>query len=232
MKKIRVVILFLLLLTTLCSCFGENELEKSFNKLSESNYTMTGSMRIDLSMSYAGQTQQQTLVADMLIEASQNESYTVSTINGQSQYSYVKLNEENVDVYTKSSGSWSHEVQSLEEYKEESDSFFLDIEVKDVFELKDGVWVGNTEMLTTMLEKYMDTISEDLVGASVTINSFNVEKYDIVMEGNEISEIEVIMTLDMSSSGVSLSMKMTLPMEVSKIGETVVTVPEGINNTK
>lgn len=217
------------LLPLLFSC-DEYKFEKAFNKLSEESYTMQGAMRIDMKMYYMGQEIEQTMVADMLIQSSPNEVYSETKMNGNVQRSYVKIDEEldEVVIYTNVGSSWEKETKTLEEYQQESESYFLDIEVKDVFTLEDEIWVGDTEIIASMLEEYIDEISAELVGANGVLSSFEVEKYNIEMRDKDISKLDIVMNMSMISSGITISMRMSMPMEVSEVGSTEVTVPDGL----
>ena len=229
MKKMFIILILICMLTTLSSC-DAFMFERAFAKLSEESFTMEGAMRVDLSMSYMGQTVEQTVVVDLVIQSSPTEVYTESKSNGSVQKSYVKIDNEleQVLVYSNDGSTWTKETKTLEEYQAESDSYFLDIEVKDVFTLEDGVWIGNTETITSMLEKYIDELGSSLVGTGATLESFDVEKYNIEMSGSDISKVDIIMNMIMSASGIPVTIRMSMPMEVKNVGSTIVTVPEGL----
>lgn len=243
MKKIFVIITLFATLVTLSSCSfvndvlyffatPEEKLEMAFEKLSETSYTMEGSMRIDMTLSYLGETQKQTFVVDMHTEANPNEIYNEEVMNGETQRSYIKINDDEVLTYTEEKGKWTEEVQSLEKYKEENANGFLDIDIKDAFTLEDGIWVGNVEVISEMLEETTNKLSEDLLGDGAKLNSFELEKYNIEMENNEISKVDIAMSVTMTIQGVKVTMKMSVPMTISKVGQTDVTVPVGLNITK
>ena len=242
MKKIFAIIMLFVTLVTLSSCnyvndilylfaTPEQKLEMAFEKLSETSYTMEGSMRIDMTLSYLGESQKQTFVIDMLTEANPNEIYTEEVMNGETQRSYTKINDDEVSIYTEENGKWTEEVQSLEKYKEENGNGFLDIDVKDVFTLEDGIWVGNVEVISEMLEETTNKLSEDLVGEGATLESFELEKYNIEMGKNDISKVDIVMSVVMKIQGVKVTMKMSVPLTISKVGQTEVTVPAGIKAT-
>ena len=229
MKKIFTIFIMICLVMVLSSC-DQFKFTKAFEKLSEENYTMQGAMRMDMKMTYMGKNVEQTMVADLLIQSSPTEVYSETKMNGAIQKSYVKIDKENstVTMYTNEGLSWKKENKSLEEYKNASDSYFLDIETKDVFTLKDDVWVGNTEIITSMLEKYMDDLADELGGSGAKIKSFTVEKYNIEMNGSDISKLDIAMTMEMVASGVNITVKITMPMEISSVGSTTVSIPEGL----
>jgi hypothetical protein len=52
------------------------------------------------------------------------------------------------------------------------------------------------------------------------------------MENNEISKVDIAMSVTMTIQGVKVTMKMSVPMTISKVGQTDVTVPVGLNITK
>ena len=228
MKKIFLFISVLFVALFLTACSAEKRLEKAFEELEKVSYTMEGSMRVDFTVNYYGQTLSQTMVADMYMEIDPEQSYIMTTMNGQTQEVYYKMDGEYVDIYTKNGEIWEYESEGLDDYLEESDIYFLDIEVKDVFEEVDGVWVGNGEKITEMLKISLDKVAEELVGTGVSIEKMSVDKYNIELKNNQISKLDIIISMKMSANGMEMTIKISMPMTINNVGKTLVTVPEGI----
>ena len=246
MKKILIFIMMVALLPMLSSCSvdfdeisadikngtlflsKEEKLEKALERMFDTSYTMEGAMRTDITLEAYGQTEKQTMVTDMMIECDVDETYSESITNGQTQYEYAKINGDYVDVYTMVTGYWVHETETLERYEEGNDSFFMDVDFYNVFEYKDGVFIGDTKILTECLEEYSSQISSSL-GNGMKLDKFEVQKYDIIMEKGEVSEMDIVIVLEMSYYNQKVELIMSMPMTVSKVGETEVTIPEGIN---
>jgi len=228
MKKIFLFISVLFVTIFLTACSAEKRLEKAFEELEKTSYTMEGSMRVDFTVNYYGQTQSQTMVADMYMEIDPEQSYTMTTMNGQTQEVYYKMDGEYVDIYTKNGEIWEYESEGLDDYLEESDIYFLDIEVKDVFEEEDGVWVGNGEKITEMLKPSLDKIAEELVGTGVSIKEMSVDIYNIELKNKQISKLDIIISMKMSANGMEMTIKISMPMNIKNVGETKVTIPTGI----
>lgn len=228
MKKIFLFISVLFVTIFLTACSAEKRLEKAFEELEKTSYTMEGSMRVDFTVNYYGQTQSQTMVADMYMEIDPEQSYIMTTMNGQTQEVYYKMDGEYVDIYTKNGEIWEYESEGLDDYLEESDIYFLDIEVKDVFEEEDGVWVGNGEKITEMLKTSLDKVAEELVGTGVSIKKMSVDKYNIELKNNQISKLDIIISMKMSANGMEMTIKISMPMNIKNVGETKVTIPTGI----
>ena len=228
MKKIFLFISVLFVTIFLTACSAEKRLEKAFEELEKTSYTMEGSMRVDFTVNYYGQTESQTMVADMYMEIDPEQSYIMTTMNGQTQEVYYKMDGEYVDIYTKNGEIWEYESESLDDYLEESDIYFLDIEVKDVFEEEDGVWVGNGEKITEMLKTSLDKVAEELVGTGVSIKKMSVDKYNIELKNNQISKLDIIISMKMSANGMEMTIKISMPMNIKNVGETKVTIPKDI----
>ena len=246
MKKILIFIMLVALLPVLSSCSidfdeiskdiehgtlflsKEEKLEKAFERMLETNYTMEGAMRTDITLTVNGQTQKQTIVTDALMECDVNQEYTESTTNGQTMIVYTKINEDYVDIYSQVTGYWVHETETLDRFEEDSDSFFMDIDFHDVFEYKDGVFIGDTKIISDCLDEYSSTLASQL-GNGMNVDRFEVEKYEITMEKGEISLIDIVMVIEVSYYNQKIEMVMSMPMTVTKVGETEVTVPTGIN---
>ena len=252
MKKIIIFIMLIVLLPILSSCdtsFGgiskqiqdgtlflskEEKLERVFNRLSETSFTMEGSVSTDVKLITSGGINSQTIVIDMLVEANPNESYSEATLDGNTTMAYTRINETYVDLFTKTTGSWVHDVQTLENYQGDSNTFFLDIEVENLFTYKGGVWMGNTEVLSEALKQYSYPIIEGFGEKQVVLDKFEIEKYNIKMNDGEISEIDVVVSIRAISVVLNRELKVTMsmPMKVSKVGQTQVTVPSGLNFNK
>lgn len=228
MKKIFLFISVLFVTIFLTACSAEKRFEKAFEELEKTSYTMEGSMRVDFTVNYYGQTLSQTMVADMYMEIDPEQSYIMTTMNGQTQEVYYKMDGEYVDIYTKNGEIWEYESEGLDDYLEESDIYFLDIEVKDVFEEEDGVWVGNGEKITEMLKISLDKVAEELVGTGVSIEKMSVDKYNIELKNNQISKLDIIISMKMSANGMETTIKISMPMNINNVGKTLVTVPEGV----
>ena len=228
MKKIFLFISVLFVTIFLTACSAEKRLEKAFEELEKTSYTMEGSMRVDFTVNYYGQTLSQTMVTDMYMEIDPEQSYIMTTMNGQTQEVYYKMDGEYVDIYTKNGEIWEYESEGLDDYLEESDIYFLDIEVKDVFEEEDGVWVGNGEKITEMLKTSLDKVAEELVGTGVSIKKMSVDKYNIELKNNQISKLDIIISMKMSANGMEMAIKISMPMNIKNVGETKVTIPTGI----
>lgn len=228
MKKIFLFISVLFVTIFLTACSAEKRFEKAFEELEKTSYTMEGSMRVDFTVNYYGITQSQTMVADMYMEIDPEQSYIMTTMNGQTQEVYYKMDGEYVDIYTKNGEIWEYESEGLDDYLEESDIYFLDIEVKDVFEEEDGVWVGNGETITEMLKPSLDKIAEEMAGTGVSIEKMSVDKYNIELKNNKISKLDIIISMKMSTIGMETTIKISMPMTINNIGKTLVTVPEGV----
>ena len=115
---------------------------------------------------------------------------------------------------------------SVDEYSTNTDLF--NIEVKDVFTLQDGVWVGNVETLSQVLETTMENIAGDLGGEGISIDETTIKKYNITMTEGKISLIDIEMYMKMSYQGMIMEISYAMPMHLSKLGETTVTTPTNL----
>ena len=79
-----------------------------------------------------------------------------------------------------------------------------------------------------MLSDYMDEMSEELAGDDASLIAYNINKYNIEMTGKNISKIDIEMTMVMNAGGILITVRMKMPMQISDVGSTEVTVPEGL----
>lgn len=229
MKKILLFIMFLSVLT-LSGC-KTLKLERALGALEKENYTVD--MDMDMVMTiYGGGVPAQTQKASITskIETDQTKSYTVSTSEGKTSYSYVEIEGEQVKVYTSTGSTWKLEdVVDVDDYSNQMlDMIDVDYDTDECFSREGDVWVGDVEKLTEILEEAMTELMKDSYGSAVTIKNAEVLKYDITLDGNKVSLIDIKMTIEMSMYGVNVIVTMSMPMNFSLIGETEVTVPDGL----
>ncbi len=234
MKKNLFTLIMLMLVVSLSGCSGQKKLEKALNELSEESYTMHGDMEVNVTYTYMGQIMSESMESDMIIEADPIQTYTITTSDGNNSYTYTKIENDKIKTYSKLDNNWELiSINDIEDKNSEiTDLLNVDVEFKDVFSKVDGVWVGNPEKMTEVLKATLDALAEDFGGMGVTIEETKIDKYTIELEKGHVSEIELDMTMSFvaTQGGVNLNMTVTLELdlEVSKVGKTSVTIPEGL----
>ena len=218
-----------------CSC-GEKDpnyvdpitkLEEAMNLLSTSNYTADIDSNITMTVKQGSVTNSQSVSMNIYMECDPTHSYSIITMDGEKQNTYAVINGDVVKQYLQFEGEWML-VQSLSvsEYSDTTDIF--DVEVKDVFTLQDGVYVGNVEVLSEVLTETMSQMSEELVGVAGTMKETSIKKYNITLVDGKITSIDIEMFMSMLVEGMTIEISYSMPMTMSKIGETTVTVPENL----
>ncbi len=223
MKKILFLILCLCSFV-LMSC-GNEELDAALEKIQTTSYT--ANLEMTMSMKFGWQTTTISSVAIMEADPTQvyMETVTDTGYSGkQTVYSYVKIEENTVKVYTKNL-SWLMEEVSIDDYKSENE--LMNIDTKNTFKLEDGIYVGDVEKLNDQLgELLKEEISESL-GMDADIN-IDLTKYNITLENDNVKKIEIDMNANVKNGTQTVDMTMTMVYEFSKIGETTVTVPANL----
>ena len=194
--------------------------------------TATSTINCDMVMTAGykadGQSTTMTQSIQLYIENSSSKAYTITSIANEKTYSYAVQEGENVKTYAKYADEWMLvETISADEYSGMED--FLDVEVDDVFTLENGVWVGNLETLTASLAKLIEESfaeSGDMEGMS--LDEVSIKKYNITLTEGKVSFVDIEMYMKMSYSGMVLEYTVEMPMYISKIGETTVTVPSNL----
>ena len=229
MKKLLLFIMFLSVLT-LSGC-KTLKLERALGALEKENYTVDMNMDMQIIIYGTGvtaQTQKASITSKM--EVDQTKSYTVSTSEGKTSYSYVEIEGEKVKVYTSTGSTWKlDDVVDVDDYSNQMlDMIDVDYDTDECFSRKGDVWVGDVEKFTEILEEAMTKLMKDSYGSAVIIENVEVRKYDITLDGNKVSLIDIKMVIEMSMSGVTVIVTMSMPMNFSLIGKTEVTVPDGL----
>lgn len=203
------------------------ELETAMAELETATYTANMDAKVSMTMKQGSQSTTQEVIMNMYMESDATQVYTVSTIDEEKQYSYTIIDGEFVKQYFEYDGEWMLlDTTSLEDYSDTADLF--DIEVKDAFTLNDGVWVGNVEVLSEALSKTMEKMSEELVGMGGTMEETSIKKYNITLVDGKVSKMDVEMYMKMTAEGYTIEISYSMPMNISKIGQTTVTVPKNL----
>ena len=233
-NKFILLIITLILSLTLTSCSGTKQLEKALNELGKESYTMHGDMDVKILTSYMGQSNTQKVESDMVIETDSTQSYTITSSEGSKAYAYTKVEDGKIKSYSKVGNSWQLvATEDIEDKNNEiTDLLNIDVEIKDVFVKRDEVWVANTIKITELLETTLDDLAKEFGGMGVTIQNTQIDKYTIELERGHVSGVELDLSMSFSTtqSGITIEMivEMEMDLEISRIGKTTVTVPEGL----
>ena len=201
-------------------------LEEAMEELNEKSYTVDTTMTVQIRMEYQGEVISETEDLTMHTEADPTQAYVKTIADGTTQESYTKIENEEVKVYIFYNNHWSlTDRLSLDEYQESNQQVY-ELDPKDCFELVDGVYVGNVEVINEQLKDFMESFAKDFIALGSIEMTTEVEKYDIILKNKELSNINVIMNMDMEVEGIQIKMRITMPLEFSKIGKTEVTSPD------
>lgn len=229
MKNIRRTFLFIvtiLTITLLTGCSKTKKLEKAFATLNETSHTINAEMTISVSSN----DQSYTNKMNMYYENDPTQSYSITKYSEGEYYSYCKLTEQGASVYMAfNETDWTHLYDlTMEEYKEQN----LEVgRVEDVeyFKYEKGVYVGDTEALNDTLNDYINSLVKEYIDLGLEIKLFNVNKYNVTLEKNNVSKVEIDMEISLGGFGQTVSMSYSMIFNISKIGETQVTVPSIVN---
>lgn len=200
-------------------------LEEAMEELNEKSYTLDTTMTVQIRMEYQGEVISETADLTMHTEADPTQAYVKTIADGTTQESYTKIENEEVKVYTFYNNRWSLTQRlSLDEYQESNQQVY-ELDTKDCFELVDGVYVGNVEVINEQLKDYMESFVNDFIPLGSIQMTTEVEKYEIILKNKELSNINIIMNMDMEVEGIQMKMRITMPLEFSQIGKTEVTSP-------
>lgn len=177
-------------------------------------------------MSYESGSQSVTITqnSQLYIESSSTETYTVTTLEDEKTYTYAVQEGENVKSYYKKNAIWVLlEVIPADDYSGMED--FLDVEAIDAFTLKNDVWVGDVETLSNIFVKLIEDnfFNSNLDG--MTLKKIAIKKYNITVTDGKISLVDIEIFMRVKYSGMTIEYTIEMPMLISKIGETKVTVP-------
>ena len=196
-----------------------DQLAAAMESLETVSATINCAMSMTMTMSMGSGKESRTMKADMYIEA-------VTTSENKKQYMYMVVEGEFVKEYAKLDEEWLLvDTVAVEDYSSNTDLF--NIEVKDAFTLQDGVWVGNVEKLSQVLKSTMEEIAADLGGMDgISMDETSIKKYNITMVDGKVSLVDIEMYIKMTYEGMTMEVSFAMPMNISKAGETTVTVPE------
>ena len=227
MKRIFNFILLLLCAIILSGC-SSKRLEKAFLELEGNNYTVVMEMNMDISATFAGETNSESTSMTTKMESDENYLHSVVVSDDlEFEYFYI-IDEEQVSYYQLHYSNWDLLGRINIENFNENEIEFIDVDT-NLFENKFGTWKGDTDKLSEQLSEYMKEAIEEIVGSGMTFNEISVNKYDIKLKGGSISTMEIEVSYKMSLYGMNINAIMNVVYNFSDIGTTEVSVPEGIN---
>ena len=227
MKRIFDFILLLLCAIILSGC-SSKRLEKAFLELEENNYTVVMEMNMNISTTFAGETNSESTSMTTKMESDENYLHSVVVSDDlELEYFYI-IDEEQVSYYQLHYSKWDLLGRINIENFNENEIKFIDVDT-NLFKNKFGTWKGDTDKLSEQLSEYMKEAIEEIVGAGMTFNEISVNKYDIKLKGGSISTMEIEVSYKMSLYGMNINAIMNVVYNFSDIGTTKVEVPEGIN---
>lgn len=137
---------------------------------------------------------------------------------------YAEVSEENVNLWyymSKETGWMNMGEINIDDFNQEFGQDPFKNLTSEMFTLKDGVWVGNVEMISSALNNIVDDLAIKI--------TYEVEKYHIKLDANgNVKTIDLIMTTKIDNGGVVTSSKMSANYKYSKIGSTKVEKPSDL----
>lgn len=205
-----------------------DQFKAAMDELQTASSTINCNMVMTVSYTMGNQSESMTQNMTLYIENDSTKAYTIVSSEGMSEYTYAVIEGENVKTYLKYNNEWLLlETTTIEEYSGMED--LLDVEVEDAFTLQNGIWVGNVEVLSASLSKVIvDSFGEIDEVSGMTLDEASVKKYNITMTEGKLSLVDIEMYMKMSYQGMVMEYTITMPMAISKVGETTVTVPENL----
>lgn len=192
-------------------------LQAAIDKLNEGNYTIDLSETVAEDPSMKGTTKIQSTKDKLLMTIDLGEM-------NMNVKMYGEINDENVTLwyYMSQETGWMNMGEiSMEEFNDSMSQDPFKNLTSEMFTLKNGVWVGNVEMISEALN--------GVVADLAIKTTFEVSKYHIKLDdyGN-IKTIDLIMTTTIDNNGDITSTTMTANYKYSKIGSTKVERPSDL----
>ncbi len=192
-------------------------LQKAIDKLNQGNYTLEILETVAEDPTMTGTTKIES-TKDKLLLTIDFDSMDMNV------KMYAEVSEENVNLWyymSKDTGWMNMGEINIDEFNQEFGQDPFKNLTSEMFTLKDGVWVGNVEMISSALNNIV-------VDLAIKI-TYEVEKYHIKLDANgNVKTIDLIMTTKIDNGGVVTSSKMSANYKYSKIGSTKVEKPSDL----
>ena len=225
-KKSLLLIAIVLTALMLTGCNKTKKLEKAFKTLNETSYTINAEMTVSVSSN----NQSYTNKMNMYYENDPTQSYSITKYSEGEYYSYCKLTEQGASVYMAfNKTDWTHLYDlTMEEYNKQNLEVGK-VEDAEYFKYENGVYVGDTEALNDTLNDYINSLVKEYIDVGLEIKLFNIKKYNVILEKNNVSQVEIDFEISLGGLGQTVSTSYSMILNFSKIGETQVTVPSIAN---
>lgn len=226
MKKIKVfsLVLMLIMLLSCTSCKRISQ-SKFLDIVNEPMENYTCEMNIKMKVKYQGTSS--TVPMPIYMEVNEDEVYTSMEYMGEKAEVYYKLVGDQAEVWINDGYGWEKQGNVDAELAGTQAIFPSESIEKGDFKYRKGQWVGNVKKIQDKVEDAISKNLENMQGMSGLDDvEFEIEEYNIVIEDGEISEITMVITFEMESSGQTIDVEAKYNMEFSKIGNTKVTKPD------
>ncbi len=223
MKKIKFlsVLLILIFVFTLSSCKKSFE---DFKEIVEKDITnATINMDFKVAVSANGLSEEQTMNVKM--ELDQNRSMTTVQSGDSKEITYSEERDNKVSTWIKKPTNWAYQGE-ISSASNQDNIPVVEVEEGD-FVYKKGLWVGDCDKLE---DKILDVIDlQELVGFNGQISNLEIERYDIKLNKDDISEIYIVLKFSMPIQSQNINIKLDMTVTMEKIGRTKVERPENLN---
>lgn len=217
-SKLLLIVLCLISLCFFTSCKQSiNNLKKALDNADNlDNVTST----ITTTVTISGEVQTTT----MSVEQDGNKVMLKMTMDDQDVSMFYDIKDDIVNIYMLSDdGEWA-EYSSIDKNMFEEygtlDTDLPEFEIgENTFTYQDGIWVGNTDELSSKMEDYIDNLLQSS-GIPSGI-SFKLNKYNIKVKRKQVVNFE----MEIECSYMGEEIKIELVGDFTKIGKTKVTSP-------
>ena len=230
MKKTLLFICSCFCLLALVGCHSVSELTKANEELNGGNYTVY--YQTHKNVTY-GKKEVSDEKEEYVVKQNGNQ-YMISSWNdsGDRLDIYSETKQEVVEIFKGNGRYWEFDrVEALENYEQKE--FLPVIEINEEnFVYEDKIWVGNTELINTLLEDYFNELAQEYDSYKGFIDaeiSSVVNTYNVTLEKNHLSKIEFDYQVFVTFVDEKvLTISETIIAEYSDIYSTVLTKPEGV----
>ena len=193
-------------------------LSNAFEKLNEGNFTMnmhqteSGQLYPKYTMKLYCETNK-----ILILDDAYNTSYLKYKIYAEENNNFV-----NLWSYKPEIGSWSSPTKiSIREFFDKQSLNPLEGMDSDAFELRNGFWYGDIEIIEKVFNVYIHELSPE--------SNIDFEKFTVTLniDGN-IKNVRLVLTVTTPTNTYPINTKLIINYEFSNIGSTVVEKPYGL----
>lgn len=233
MKKVIYIMFSVVFVLMICGCTNSSGYEvQNIEMLNEvmNNQYVNYTCRCTSQVTTVNENKEIIQKVEFKTYVDEGKAYITKTTEDYKIDFYEEVVDDQLCVYNSANdGSWVGPIIVKESVKQSGLLNFGEV-TAEMFEYIEGVWVGNTEEIEKVLKNHIKDYLNRTLEENVEIYDFALKKFDIEISDEKLKRQVIEIEYTSMINGVEYKVFSKYIYNYSKIGSTVVDIPENLDN--